>query len=142
MAPSASGAIRYLIIAVLAGMILAACGSSENSEFPGGPGELDSGTGQPPGSFPTPPGGGGGGVCKPRTCAEQGIECGPAGDGCSGVIASCGTCPAGFRCGGPGAPSKCVDPTKAVVCTPKTCADAGVSCGPASDGCGGIIQCG
>jgi hypothetical protein len=28
------------------------------------------------------------------------------------------------------------------VCTPRTCAAAGVSCGPASDGCGNLLDCG
>src|SRR5688500_5236808 len=103
MAPSASGVIRYVIVTVLAGMILAACGSTETSECPNGGGGPETGTG--PGTDPgfnIPDGGRGGqgsGVCKPRTCAEQGVECGPAGDGCSGVIASCGTCAPGLRCG-------------------------------------------
>jgi hypothetical protein len=28
------------------------------------------------------------------------------------------------------------------LCVPKTCADVGVACGPASDGCGGWLECG
>jgi hypothetical protein len=35
----------------------------------------------------------------------------------------------------------CVQPYTPV-CTPRTCADAGVGCGPAGDGCGGLLDCG
>src|SRR5690349_18740980 len=142
MAPFASGLIRYGVIATLGIAILVACGSSSNSEFDNGGGKGDGGDEGNTGGFNVPDSGGGSNVCKPKTCAEQGIECGPAGDGCSGLIASCGTCANGQRCGGPGKPSKCVDPNQAVQCTPKTCADLGFECGPAGDGCGGIIQCG
>jgi hypothetical protein len=45
--------------------------------------------------------------CKPTTCAKQGFNCGPAGDGCGGVI-QCGlTCPGIFTCGGGGTPGVC-----------------------------------
>ena len=54
---------------------------------------------------------------RPRTCAGQGIECGPAGDGCGNLIASCGTCPTGQTCGGGGTPGVCGAPN----CTPTTC---------------------
>ena len=30
--------------------------------------------------------------CTPKTCAQQGINCGPPGDGCGGIL-ECGTCP-------------------------------------------------
>ena len=35
------------------------------------------------------------------TCADQGYNCGPAGDGCGNII-MCGDCPAGQICGGGG----------------------------------------
>lgn len=35
-------------------------------------------------------------VCTPKTCAELNLDCGPAGDGCGGLLA-CGS----FRPGGP-----------------------------------------
>ncbi len=35
----------------------------------------------------------------------------------------------------------CVTPD-VPTCTPKTCQQLGVGCGPAGDGCGGVIQCG
>jgi hypothetical protein len=40
----------------------------------------------------------------PLTCAQQGADCGPAADGCGGLL-DCGTCSSG-TCGGGGA-SKC-----------------------------------
>ncbi len=76
-------------------------------------------------------------ACVPKTCAQQGITCGPAGDGCGGVIASCGVCVGSQTCGG-GGPGICGGP----VCTPKTCAQQGYNCGKAGDGCGGQIDCG
>ncbi|HEY3452583.1 MAG TPA: hypothetical protein VGK67_39935 [Myxococcales bacterium] len=74
-------------------------------------------------------------VCIPRTCADQGIECGPAPDGCGNIIPSCGTCPSpqvcatGGKCGGSS-------------CTPTTCAAQGKNCGSWPNGCGGILDCG
>ncbi|MBI2387990.1 MAG: hypothetical protein HYV09_00105 [Deltaproteobacteria bacterium] len=76
-------------------------------------------------------------TCKALTCAEQGIECGPAADGCGGLLA-CGTCVSPKTCGGGGVPGKCGSAT----CTPKTCTAMGVECGPTGDGCGNIISCG
>jgi hypothetical protein len=76
--------------------------------------------------------------CTPRTCAAQGIACGPAGDGCGGVL-SCGDCGAGQTCGGGGVYGQCGGTGG---CEPKTCADQHITCGPAGDGCGGVIQCG
>jgi hypothetical protein len=78
-----------------------------------------------------------GGGCTPRTCAELGIQCGPAGDGCGNLIASCGTCPPGQGCGGGGVPGVCGGS-----CSPKTCAQQNIECGPAGDGCGGVLACG
>jgi hypothetical protein len=77
------------------------------------------------------------GTCTPLTCAAQGFNCGPEGDGCGGQLA-CGTCPAGETCGGGGKSGVCGMPA----CTPKTCAELGFNCGPAGDGCGGLLNCG
>jgi hypothetical protein len=74
--------------------------------------------------------------CTPRTCADLGVQCGPAGDGCGGTL-DCGACPSGQTCGGGGVPSTC-----GTRCVPWTCADLGVQCGPAGDGCGGALECG
>jgi hypothetical protein len=77
-------------------------------------------------------------LCTPTTCAAQGIECGPAGDGCGNLIASCGTCPTGQFCGGAG-PGKCGSTNN---CVPGTCAAQGIECGQAGDGCGNVLNCG
>jgi hypothetical protein len=77
---------------------------------------------------PTPP------ACTPKTCAEQGIDCGQAGDGCGNVI-TCPMCPAGTTCGGAGVPNKCGAPP----CLKKTCGAS--QCGTIADGCGGTAVC-
>jgi hypothetical protein len=35
--------------------------------------------------------------CVPKTCADQGTECGFSMDGCGNPL-DCGTCPAGLTC--------------------------------------------
>ncbi len=76
-------------------------------------------------------------TCTPKTCADQGFDCGPAGDGCGNLIpGGCGPmCPQGQTCGGGGTSNKCGSPPSGS-CTPKSCADQNLSCGPAGDGCG------
>lgn len=76
-------------------------------------------------------------LCTPTTCAAQGIQCGPASDGCGNLL-QCGSCPTGQTCGG-GGPGKCGTQT---MCTPETCASQGIQCGQAGDGCGNVIDCG
>ncbi len=44
-----------------------------------------------------------GGTCVALTCAEQNINCGPAGDGCGNLL-MCGTCSGTQTCGGGGTP--------------------------------------
>ena len=83
--------------------------------------------------------------CTPKSCREQGYECGQNGNGC-GELLQCGTCPTPEICG-VGGFSKCgggwgLGPDGGPLCTPKTCADLGLDCGPAADGCGGVLQCG
>ena len=83
--------------------------------------------------------------CRPRTCVELGYDCGLNADGCGGTI-DCGTCLAPAFCGGAGF-SKCGDPIadsscSPPPCTPLTCQAAGANCGAASDGCGGVLDCG
>jgi hypothetical protein len=78
--------------------------------------------------------------CKPLTCQQQHIGCGPAGDGCGGQIA-CGSCTGKDTCGGGGAYAQCGFPD-AGSCIPRTCVDLGYNCGDNGDGCGGIIHCG
>jgi hypothetical protein len=80
------------------------------------------------------------GSCQPETCADQMIFCGPAGDGCGGEIPSCGTCTPPQTCGGGGVGGQCGS-ADAGTCTPKSCAQQGIQCGSASDGCGNVLQC-
>jgi hypothetical protein len=83
-----------------------------------------------------------GGSCTPKTCQDQNINCGPAGDGCGNEIPSCGTCMPPQTCGGGGLPGQCGYPD-AGQCAPMTCADQKIYCGPAGDGCGNLIpSCG
>jgi hypothetical protein len=81
----------------------------------------------------------GGNTCVPKSCFDLGVNCGPAADGCGGIIASCGTCnaAAGETCGGGSVPSVC-----GKACVAKVACDPGLNCGPVADGCGGIISCG
>jgi hypothetical protein len=81
-----------------------------------------------------------GGSCIPQTCQQQNIGCGPAGDGCGNVI-MCGGCTPPQTCGGGGTPSQCGEADTGS-CMPLTCASQHVSCGPAGDGCGNLLQCG
>jgi hypothetical protein len=76
-------------------------------------------------------------TCNKSTCAAQNINCGPAGDGCGGVL-DCGTCVSPQTCGGGGMPSVCGTPT----CSPRTCTQQNIQCGPAGDGCGNPLDCG
>jgi hypothetical protein len=75
--------------------------------------------------------------CQTVSCADLGVQCGPAADGCGG-LQQCGGCSGGQTCGGGGQPGVCGTYT----CQPKTCADLGANCGPVGDGCGNTIQCG
>jgi hypothetical protein len=76
-------------------------------------------------------------LCTPTTCAAEGIQCGPTGDGCGNLL-QCGTCPPGEYCGGAG-PGKCGMMNN---CMPSTCAKQGIQCGQAGDGCGNVLNCG
>ena len=76
--------------------------------------------------------------CTPSTCQEQDIVCGPAGNGCGGLIASCGTCPSGQTCSGGQCYGGDAGPP---TCTPTTCAAQAIECGIAGDGCGDILMC-
>ena len=92
------GAVRWSVFVFAASALAAACGSTGPTIGP----QLspEGGLGS---SFQFGEGGTQGG-CVPLKCADLGVECGPAGDGCGGIIKSCGTCAGGMRCGGPGAP--------------------------------------
>jgi len=77
-----------LVVVAFVGALVWACGSSSSSSFdtvlPNDPAE-----GGTSGTFNGDAGGGP--TCTPKTCAAAGANCGPLGDGCGGVIASCGT---------------------------------------------------
>ena len=107
------------------GGVTSNCGTCPNGQACGG------------GGVPNQCGAPDGGACVPRTCAQLGILCGPAGDGCGGLIATCGSCPTGQVCGGGGVPGVCGGS-----CTPRTCAQQNIECGPAGDGCGNVLSCG
>ncbi|HYQ01728.1 MAG TPA: hypothetical protein VER96_23805 [Polyangiaceae bacterium] len=83
------------------------CGACPTGQFCGGDGKSRCGDGS----------GGAGGACSgpdcmtcvPKTCADIGYTCGPAGDDCGGKL-DCGpnTCPIlGWTCGGGGKPGQC-----------------------------------
>jgi hypothetical protein len=116
------------------------CGSCVAPQFCGGGGfDRCGGCGSPDCCAPAEAGGG----CPPLTCLQLGIACGPAGDGCGGLI-ECGTCPSGQTCGGAGVAGQCGVPDAGLppCCAPTSCAEQHIDCGPAGDGCGGILQCG
>jgi hypothetical protein len=143
-----------LVIPAVAGILVAACGGGDSTIGGGDAGNGMDGTI----IVPPPPDGslGGdtsmhdghvGGPCPKKTCAQLGYTCGPNGDGCGDML-QCGTCTAPQFCGG-GGYSKCggsmVGPDGSVPnpCVPKTCAQLGFNCGPAGDGCGGLLpNCG
>jgi hypothetical protein len=77
-------------------------------------------------------------TCTPLTCADYpATTCGPQSDGCGGQTVDCNPCAAPTVCGGGGVASQCGYPIAA--CAPLTCADfAATTCGPQSDGCGGV----
>jgi hypothetical protein len=79
--------------------------------------------------------------CVPLTCADQNIHCGPAADGCGGLL-DCGMCASPETCGGGGVPGQCGGLPEGGVCQPLDCTQQGVSCGPVGDGCGNLLACG
>jgi hypothetical protein len=122
----------YLLVAIsIAVSFSLACGSNENGDT----GDASADAMRPP---PDAQSSRDTGPCSPRTCAAQGIQCGPAGDGCGGLL-QCGSCSSPETCGGGGKSSVCGEGSD---CTPKTCAELGFNCGPAGDGCGGELECG
>jgi hypothetical protein len=144
---STSQSLRAFAATTVAVLLVVACGSGDSSEFvPEVPPLEEAGVTDPGTFMPGTADGGdamlGASACKPTTCAAQGIECGPAGNGCGGIIPDCGKCATGLRCGGPNALSKCVSPSIGTACVPKTCLELGVECGLAGDGCGGTLTCG
>lgn len=80
----------------------------------------------------------------PKTCAQLGLNCGPASDGLGGILA-CGTCVSPLSCGGGGQAGVCGvcdGGSCATMDVPKTCAQLGDNCGLTGDGLGGLLDCG
>ncbi|HEY1692526.1 MAG TPA: hypothetical protein VGG39_10210 [Polyangiaceae bacterium] len=92
-------------------------------------------------------GGDGNPNCTPKTCAQQGYDCGYAVDGCGNVI-NCNPgdgstgCIAPEFCGGGGYDVCGTGTDGGTTCTGTTCAKLGYNCGAADDGCGNVLQCG
>ncbi len=77
-------------------------------------------------------------ACSPKTCEEQGLECGLAGTGCDDeTVLDCGTCSNGRYCGGGG-----IGLCGTGLCVARSCEDLGANCGVIGDGCGGTVNCG
>jgi hypothetical protein len=114
-------------------------GFGGNTSGSGGAGDHDGGgAGGSTGTGIDFDGGHDGATCAgATTCAKAGVQCGPTGDGCGGIL-QCGTCTAPETCGGGGMPGVC----GAIMCMPKTCAQLGANCGPVGDGCGKQLDCG
>jgi hypothetical protein len=112
--------------------------ASSSSSGHGGAGGIPNGVG----GSGTANGGGGpggsapdGGPCTTfMSCAQQGIHCGLAGDGCGDTL-DCGTCPAGQSCGA-------VTAGQCGACSPLSCVQQNIHCGAANDGCGDTLDCG
>jgi hypothetical protein len=88
----------------------------------------------------------------PSTCDTLGANCGVVFDKFCGGTVTCGECEVGV-CGAPmggadaGVPNVCgtgngTNPDGSSSCTPESCADQGITCGPAGDGCGKMLDCG
>lgn len=92
------------------------------------------------------------GICQPKSCEELAhsgkAACGAHAGGCN-VTLDCGACGAGEFCGD-GTHNVCVTSKDAPPGEDKpscmnrddACAAAGIECGLASNGCGGLIDCG
>jgi len=129
----------------LLGLFVASCSSgpvdlARGLGGSGGDGGSSAGGGAPNDGGPLiePDGGTGDASCPgATTCAQAGVQCGPTGNGCGGIL-QCGDCDAPDTCGGGGVAGVCGH----VPCKGKTCDDLGINCGPAGDGCGAQLDCG
>ena len=144
MLRSAGRLFSILAVTGLVIVLVASCGGAGSSLSGGFDASTYDGAGQ---MFNTLDSGNVQSTCVPKSCQDQGFNCGPNSNGCGGPLMDCGSCPSGQTCG-VGGFSKCGDPNLAPdggpLCTPKTCADfpAG-TCGQQADGCSGLTaDCG
>src|ERR1019366_1541610 len=89
----------------------------------------------------------GGALCNPWGCSHYpATTCGVQADGCGGITALCNPCALPLTCGGGGVADACGNSNLGAdggnLCTPAKTCPAGVNCGQAADGCGGLINCG
>jgi hypothetical protein len=132
--------VRWVWALVVAGVYGALVGCSGSS----GVGDAQGGTG---GTGATSSGGvgasfgfGGNGTCTPRSCSDQGVDCGTVPNGC-GELIECGGCDGDDVCGAT-SPNVCGEPGG--LCQPiaRDLACDGKECGLEGDGCGGTHDCG
>jgi hypothetical protein len=82
-------------------------------------------------------------TCVPQTCESKGVECGPEGDGCSGLLDCTAEhgCTGGQICGTGAMTGLCVDPGPSQ-CTRLTVEEACANtCGQVPDDCGELLDC-
>lgn len=104
-----------------------ACGSCTDPTRPGYDAAKTNCGGEGPGRCGVEP-------CVPRSCLDQGKNCGDINDGCGNIL-NCGACTSPQTCGGSGVANVCG-------CTGTSCAAQGKNCGLIPDGCGGNLDCG
>ncbi|MGO8998116.1 MAG: hypothetical protein ACLQVI_32760, partial [Polyangiaceae bacterium] len=136
--------------------VWAGCGTNQGSGFGNIGGGADGGKGRSDGTVgtshdsghPVRLGGPDTGGCVASTCTELNANCGIVTDKKCNSVVNCGQCGAGETCGA-GGPSRCGASTTTIDgsvagdgCVRETCASQNVSCGPASDQCGGALSCG
>jgi hypothetical protein len=76
-------------------------------------------------------------TCTPSTCSSLALQCGYGSDGCGGVTADCGICPAGSSCKN----NMCVAVDAGSACVPSNCSQLSIQCGQTDDGCGNLLTC-
>jgi hypothetical protein len=80
-------------------------------------------------------------ACVPITCDDLLAECGEIEDGC-GELLDCGDCDGGDTCAGGGVPFECGSPQCVPYTDEEACEAADAGCGPQTDGCSGVVDCG
>jgi len=155
------GSILFVVLATFT--VVSGCGSKpevvHGGDGPsvggsvGGSGGSDNSSSANGGGIFFPDGGDPGTNGCPSSCEDLKANCGFVADPRCHTGLECGDCPTGQFCGGDG-PSRCgfgvgaggeggaCSGPDCAVCEPKTCADAGYTCGQLGDGCGKKLDCG